>query len=142
MIKSKPISLQLTVSKLLLLLVVFLITTAFNFQETVWLDEDLNRTTQSKAVYYRTQTKLEGNISYFYKNRIVYRKVFYKDGKLNGKFLEYYSTGELREIGSYNNGLRDGNWKEYYKNGKIKKKGKYSKGERVGVWKTFYKNVY
>ena len=115
---------------------------SFKAQETIWLDENLSRTSQNKAVYYRVGDKLEGTVSYFYKNRTLYRKVFYENGKINGKFLEYFSTGELKEIGMYENGLREGNWREFYKNGKILRKGKYVKGEKVGIWKTFYKNVY
>ena len=115
---------------------------SFKAQETIWLDENLSRTSQNKAVYYRVGDKLEGTVSFFYKNRTLYRKVFYENGKINGKFLEYYSTGELKEIGMYENGLREGNWREFYKNGKILRKGKYVKGEKVGIWKTFYKNVY
>lgn len=129
--------------KLAILAFIFLVTlSSFSIQQTIWLDENLNRTSQNEATYYRVGEKLEGFVSYFYKNRTLYRKVFYEKGKINGKFLEYYKTGELREIGVYQDGLREGNWKEYYKNGKIRQKGKYSKGEKVGIWKTFYKNVY
>lgn len=128
-------------STLLLLVLVGFLTTSFTSQETIWLDKDLNKTSQSKAEYYRVEKKLDGQISIFYKNRTVYRKVFYEDGKLNGKFLEYYKTGELREFGKYENGLKVGVWKEYYKSGKIKKRGKFSNGDKVGIWKIFYKNI-
>ncbi len=125
------------------LLVFFLfISTASKSQDIIWLDKNLNRTSQSKALYYKVGEKSEGYVSYFYKNRTLYRKVFYKNGKVDGRFFEYYGTGELKEIGTYIDGLREGNWKEFYKNGKIRKKGKYINGEKVGVWKTFYKNVY
>ena len=113
-----------------------------SFQKITWLDKDLNKTSQNNAIYYTLNSKFDGYVSIFYKNRTLYRKVYYDDGKIDGKFLEYYKTGELRETGFYENGLRKGNWKEFYKNGKIKKKGKYNNGEKVGVWKTFYKNVY
>ena len=126
----------------LFLVLIFLVFTGFKTQETIWLDKDLNRTSQNKATYYRVGENLKGKVTYFYKNRTVYRAVSYKEGKLQCKFLEYYSTGELREVGFYKNGLREGNWKTFYKTGKIKEKGKYDKGEKVGVWKTFYKNVY
>lgn len=135
---NSPINLK----KILIFSLIVFLVTAFTKQETIWLDKDLNRTSQSKATYYRVGEKLEGNVTYFFKNRTVFRKVFYEKGKLVGKFMEFYNTGELRETGSYENGLREGNWKVFYKNGKIRKKGKYSNGEKVGIWKTFYKNVY
>lgn len=126
----------------ILILLFWFVSSSCKAQETIWLDENLSRTYQNDAVYYRISEKLEGAVSYFYKNRTIYRKVFYKNGKIDGKFLEYYNTGELKEIGTYENGLREGNWREFYKNGKILRKGKYVKGEKVGIWKTFYKNVY
>ena len=85
-------------------------------QETIWLDANLNPTTQAKATYYRVKNKLQGKVAFYYKSRTTYRKVNYVNGKLIGRFLEYY------------------------KSGKIKEKGKYSNGKKVGIWKTFYKN--
>lgn len=142
MSKLQSISFQKILKKITVFCFCILILSAFTKQETIWLDKDLNRTSQTKAAYYRIGEKLDGNVTYFYKNRTVFRKVIYENGKLEGRFLEYYNTGELREIGNYENGLREGGWKEFYKNGKIRKKGKYNKGDKVGIWKTFYKNVY
>ncbi|MAD96864.1 MAG: hypothetical protein CMB99_05990 [Flavobacteriaceae bacterium] len=109
-------------------------------QEIIWLDANLRETSQSQAKYYKVGNKREGQVTYYYKNRNIFRKTTYVKGKIEGRFYEYYDTGELREVGVYENGLREGNWKVYYKSGKIKQKGKYSGGEKVGVWKTYYKN--
>ena len=127
-------------SSLILLMILGFLSVSFTSQETIWLDKNLNKTSQEKAVYYKLGSKLDGAVSYFYKSRTVYRKVFFVNGKLNGVFNEYYKTGELKEVGKYKNGLREGNWREFYKTGKIKKRGRYSKGEKVGIWKVFYKN--
>lgn len=113
---------------------------ASNTQEIIWLDENLKETTQAKAKYYKVGVKLEGDITYYYKNRNVFRKMKYAKGEPVGNFYEYYETGELREFGQFENGVREGSWKVFYKTGKIKQKGKYSKGEKVGIWKTYYKN--
>ena len=123
-----------------LLVVVAVFFMASTTQEIIWLDENLNETTQAKAKYYKVGAKLDGDITYYYKNRNVFRKVKFEKGKPVGNFYEYYDTGELREFGQFVNGLREGNWKVFYKTGKIKQKGKYSKGEKVGIWKTYYKN--
>ena len=120
----------------------FFIFTSILSQKIIWLDQDLKPTAASKASYYKVGDKKDGQITFFYKNRTVYRKVFMTKGELEGKFQEFYKTGELREIGMYEDGLREGNWKEFYKSGKIKKRGKYQNGEKVGIWKVFYKNVY
>lgn len=109
-------------------------------QQIIWFDKDLQITNQSEAVYYKLGTNLEGDITYYFKNKTVYREVFYTNRKPNGKFNEYFVTGELKEVGKYEKGLREGNWKVYYRNGKIRQKGKYTRDKKVGVWKTFYKN--
>lgn len=127
-------------STLVILMILGFLATSFTTQETVWLDENLKETSKDKAVYYKIGNNSEGEVSYYYKNKNIYRKVSFVDKKIDGKFYEYYNTGELRESGKYKNGLRDGNWKAYYKSGKIYKKGRYNKGDKVGIWKIFYKN--
>ncbi|NCT08535.1 MAG: hypothetical protein GW772_00395 [Flavobacteriia bacterium] len=116
------------------------LTSSLQSQDIIWLDANLEKTSQEKADFYRIDEKLDGEIILYYKKRTKFRKVFYSKGKLNGMFYEYYETGELKETGVYENGLREGIWKEYYKGGKIKSKGKYTNGEKVGIWKVFYKN--
>mgnify|MGYP000745968927 CR=1 FL=1 len=126
---------------IILLLLVGFLSISSTAQETIWLDKDLKKTNQFRASYYKIGNVDEGEVSLFYKSRTIFRKVFYSEGSLNGKFLEYFNTGELKEIGKYENGLREGVWKTFYKSGKIKERGKYKNGDKVGIWKTFYKNV-
>jgi len=123
-----------------LFLLISFLSISLSAQQTVWLNKKLHKTTQDQAVYYKIGNKLEGEVTYFYKSRTIYRKVFFVEGKMEGNFYEYYNSGELREVGKCKNGLREGNWKEYYRNGKIRKKGGYRNGKKVGVWKVFYKN--
>lgn len=127
-------------SALILGFIVIFLTSSFTVQETVWLDQNLKETSKAKAAYYKIGKKLNGDVTYFYKNKTVYRKTYVVDGKLDGKFNEYYASGNLKVDGKYKNGTKDGNWKTYYKNGKIKSKGRYKDGEKVGIWKFFYKN--
>ncbi|TXD51631.1 MULTISPECIES: toxin-antitoxin system YwqK family antitoxin [unclassified Polaribacter] len=127
-------------SVFLSVIAVWFLTMASTVQDIIWLDKDLEKTSQSEAIYYKVGFNLEGEVTYYYKSKAVYRKVFYANKKEDGKFYEYYASGELKVAGRYENGLQEGNWKIYDKNGKIKQKGKYTKGEKVGVWKTFYKN--
>ncbi|SDS30694.1 MORN repeat variant [Polaribacter sp. KT25b] len=129
------------VSSLFILIIISFLSISIQSQETIWLDENLEKTTEHKANYYKVGTKLEGEVSYFYKNQNIYRKVFFVNGKAEGNYSEFYISGELKETGRLENGLRDGVWKTYYKNGKIESRGKYKDGEKVGIWKTFYKNI-
>ena len=127
-------------STLFYLVILGFLFTSFTTQQTIWLDQNLNETSQEKAVYYKIGNNLNGVVSYYYKNRTVFRKVFFAEGKMHGKFNEFYNSGELKEDGKYKNGSKEGNWKTYYKNGKIKSRGRYKNGEKVGIWKFFYKN--
>lgn len=84
----------------------------------------------------------QGDVIFYFSDETIFKKVTYKKGVMNGAYLEYYRTGELKESGRYEDGKKDGSWKFYNKSGKIKTKGTYKEGEKVGVWKTFYKNIY
>ncbi len=112
-------------------------------QKKEWYNKDLELVSKDKALYFKQiQKKRNKSIVVFsYKNGNPYREYTYKNGKKNGKFLEFYETGELKIEGSYSNNLKNGVWKVYYKKGKIKEKGKYNNGEKVGIWKIFYKNI-
>jgi antitoxin component YwqK of YwqJK toxin-antitoxin module len=127
-------------SPLFIFIIISFLSFSIHAQETIWLDDNLKETTQNKADYYKIGNKLDGEVSYFYKNKNIYRKVFFVDGRAEGNFSEFYNSGELKETGKQENGLRDGIWKTYYKSGKIQSRGKYKDGEKVGIWKTFYKN--
>ena len=112
-------------------------------QKKIYFDANWNRTTQQKASYYRSLDNANKEkklvIDYFITGKKV-REVFYDNGRPDGKFSEFYSTGELKTTGTYKKGLKAGMWKTYYKNGKIKEKGSFKKGKKVGVWKIYYKN--
>ena len=112
-------------------------------QENIYFDANWNRTTKQKAVYYRslinTNKEKKLVVDFFITGKKV-REVFYENGKPDGKFSEFYSSGELKITGKYKKGLKVGMWKTYYKNGKIKEKGRFKNGEKVGVWKTYFNN--
>jgi antitoxin component YwqK of YwqJK toxin-antitoxin module len=86
----------------------------------------------------------------------------YLNGKLDGEYKTFYSSGEPTEITTYKNGLLDGNYKKYsikgflyqdfnYKKGKLNgmaiyysrksgdliKKGPFKDDLRVGTWENY-----
>jgi len=49
----------------------------------------------------------------------------YKNGELNGEYLEWYNNKNIRLKGNYNEGLADSTWSFYYSNGKVQCTGNF-----------------
>jgi len=60
-----------------------------------------------------------------YENSILKRVVNYKDDFKHGSFISYYSTGKIEVSTFYKNGKPDGDWTEWYQNGQKKEYGVY-----------------
>ena len=58
------------------------------------------------------------------------------NGRLEGKVLEYYRNGKLKE--KIENNKPDGECNTYYENGKIKEKRLYLKGKLEGAYYYYY----
>jgi len=63
-----------------------------------------------------------------------------KEGKIQGKWQEFFSNGQLKHDRNYIEGKFQGINKEYYKNGQLKWIGKYVLGEKTGFHKKWYEN--
>jgi antitoxin component YwqK of YwqJK toxin-antitoxin module len=60
-------------------------------------------------------------------------------GYKQGKWKEYYPTGQLKAEGEYLNDRKTGPWTFYHLNGKIEQKGQYTKdGKPTGDWRWYY----
>ena len=98
------------------------------------------------------QTKIDnnGNISskfqYYWEGELAIRHGWYKaynengilvslqnyyEDKLNGKWVKYYSDGQIEIKGNYKNGYKDGKWVEYNSNGNVSKKYCYYDGRSI-----------
>jgi antitoxin component YwqK of YwqJK toxin-antitoxin module len=64
----------------------------------------------------------------------------YKDGMLNGPYLEYYSNGNVKTDAHYIKGELNGIRKHFYENGKTKAEETYKDGQRNGIYKYYYKD--
>ena len=53
--------------------------------------------------------------TYHYNNGTVQQVGYFKDGKLDGKWMAYDVTGALTSIAEYSNGVKSGKW-IYYTN--------------------------
>lgn len=63
-----------------------------------------------------------------------------KEGKIDGKWQEFFSNGQLKHDRNYIDDKFQGINKEYYKNGQLKWVGKYERGEKMGLHKNWYEN--
>lgn len=55
-----------------------------------------------------------------------YQECAYNDGKLNGVFRSFYTSGELRYQTAYERGLEHGLFASYYEDGTLREKGAYT----------------
>jgi antitoxin component YwqK of YwqJK toxin-antitoxin module len=65
---------------------------------------------------------------------------FYKAGKMEGLFYEFFDNGHIKVQTYMENFLEEGAYFEYYKSGKIKAIGNMQKGTKVNKWKYFYES--
>ncbi len=98
----------------------------------------------NKAEGLRREFDEDGNVikGYVFSNgMLLCEGITDMEGKRQGKWKEFYETGELKSEGSYKNSNRTGKWKFYFPNKSIEVSGSYSnKGKMDGEWQWFYPN--
>ncbi len=57
----------------------------------------------------------------------------YSDGEAV-RFITYYESGRVKEIGGFRHGKRDGVWKQMSESGAVLAKARFVKGKRQGTW--------
>ena len=60
--------------------------------------------------------------------------------QLDGPYIDYYDSGELKVEGQYKNKKRVGDWKSYHKNGQVSSLYSYKKGKRSKIFTSYYKD--
>lgn len=67
--------------------------------------------------------------------------IYDEKGYKQGKWKEFYISGELKAEGEYVNDKKINEWVYYYQNGKIEQRGKYDKSNKpTGDWKWYYES--
>jgi antitoxin component YwqK of YwqJK toxin-antitoxin module len=119
----------------------------YEFKENkikVYLDGSYKVMYKQCAKYYMTceiNNKLEYNDSvqiFDIKGRIIVQS-FFKESKLNGNYISYFTNGQISDTGVYNTGLRIGLWNFYYDNGQLKKVIDFGEGIYYPKVMSFYK---
>lgn len=84
----------------------------------------------------------DGKVQLFFSNGKCYSKYEIRDGKLNGKSIDYRgdSSGRISEINNYMNGKRDGEYILYYESGRVFQKGMCKNDVLVGTEYRFKEN--
>jgi MYXO-CTERM domain-containing protein len=68
------------------------------------------------------------------------REGHYKRGKLDGKWVSYFPDGKLERENTYVDGVLEGRSIEYHTTGGKKEEGSVERGTRVGTWTLFHEN--
>jgi antitoxin component YwqK of YwqJK toxin-antitoxin module len=76
----------------------------------------------------------------FRAGKVVGEGVVDPEGRRQGKWKEYYDTGELSSEGSYKDNRREGEWVFFYRDGKEEQRGGYRKGLPDGDWRWLHHN--
>lgn len=88
------------------------------------------------AQYIYRNGKADGEVRFFYPNRVVLARIVYDEGKITS-YKEFFQDGTLKMDLKYNKGMRHGDARFYYSTGHLLGEGKYKKGKRVGTWKYY-----
>ena len=84
----------------------------------------------------------QGNVTAtkIYKNDIeIGAGIISNSGKKDGDWKEYYENSQLKVSGRFKNDVKTGKWIYYYSNGQMEQAGEYtSKGLPTGEWKWYY----
>ena len=81
-------------------------------------------------------TKQKPTIEYF-PNGVIKTEYHMLNGRKEGIYTEYYSSGEKHYDKCYKHGLLNGKVIEYFENGKIKRKGQFIDGKGYGFFRYY-----
>ena len=64
----------------------------------------------------------------------------YKDGKLEGLWIEWYENGQKKLEVTFKDGKEDGLLTKWYENGQKRYEGTFKDGKQDGLWTRWYEN--
>lgn len=83
-------------------------------------------------------------IVYYDNAQKLVKEVYYVEDtlsmQLEGLYLSYYTSGQLKEKGNYHQNEAVGYWQYFYENGNAKMQGELKEGSNFGHWQYFYEN--
>ncbi len=109
----------------------------FDSDEEVYITEEIP---YLEIKQYYKDGKLNGPYVNYYDNEDIYKKVTYINGKKEGFEEKFWSSGDLMSKVNYINGNREGSYLEYHSNDSIKIKTNYKNDVFHGSYKKYYDN--
>ena len=98
-----------------------------------------------KSTGYYNKNKKDKEWTLFYpseygSNKKIKSKVLYKNGKMNGNYIEYYQNGNKRSEGMVLLSAMHGKWTFWYHSGKKELECEFEHGTSVGIAKIYHDN--
>ena len=118
-----------------ILLTLFVLLFSFNSyggssDKTICVDTDA--LIRNNIIYLPNETKpFTGNNLCKYENGQIKSEGNYKDGKPDGKVIDWYENGQIEAEGNYKDGKLDGKATYWHENGKIKGKVTFKDGKCI-----------
>ena len=128
--------------KIVIYLLMLLIWNALNTEakENFYTPNDVKCVSDDECYIKATDKLLSGELRVMDKKGKLYKLVYYKKGKRNGKNIEYYGDGKIRFIEMYSDGVLHGVSREFYENGRYKTELYFKNGKRNGRYREYYEN--
>ena len=80
------------------------------------------------------------DVEFYANGQVKYLVHLKKNGKKDGQWTEWHTTGEKKSEGAYKDGKQDGLWTHWLENGQIRSRGTYKDGKWDGLW-TWFENL-
>jgi antitoxin component YwqK of YwqJK toxin-antitoxin module len=76
----------------------------------------------------------------FFPGGSVAEVIYYKDGRKEGEWIQYFEDGNLKFRGGYENDEKAGAFTVYFPSGKVNLSGAYKMGHKDGTWIVYEEN--
>ena len=102
-----------------------------NRLEVVSIDEIEIIRTSRDSTYFKNGSLFTGQIIKIVDNKELL-SFSVNSGKIDGQYIEYYTSGSKKNISNYKNGILDGSYTSYYYNEKLMEESHYKNGLMEG----------
>ena len=91
-------------------------------------------------LYISSCTEREERVEFYGNGKIKSRSWLNKNGKVDGKLIEYHENGKIKSEGEWSDGRKSGTFKSYHENGQLSKIHELRNDTVVGEAKYYYES--